>query len=98
MHASLVPVGRGGQRPLPQQRCGPGHRQRQVPLGWARAGALTPDPNAHLNPNPSPNPSPSPSPSPNPNQARLAFAQEIMEGNLALAQPQPAAEGEFAAY
>ena len=31
-------------------------------------------------------------------QARLAFAQEIMEGNLALAQPQPAAEGEFAAY
>ena len=30
--------------------------------------------------------------------ARLAFAQELMEGSLALAQPQPPAEGEFAAY
>ena len=68
MHARVVPVGRGSQRPLPQQRRGPGHRQRQVSLGWARAGALTPDPNAHLNPNPNPNPSPSSSPNPNPHQ------------------------------
>ena len=30
--------------------------------------------------------------------ARLAFVQELMEASLALAQPQPPAEGEFAAY
>jgi len=30
--------------------------------------------------------------------ARLVFAQQLMEGSLALAQPRPAAEGEFAAY
>ena len=57
-----------------------------------------PDPNPNPNPNPSPNSNPNPNPNRKPNQARLAFAQEIMEGNLALAQPQPAAEGEFAAY
>ena len=62
--------------------------------GAARLLPINPNPN----PNPNPNANPNPNPSPNPNQARLAFAQEIMEGNLALAQPQPAAEGEFAAY